>query len=54
MSHKAAQIREVIDLVLKARDRAGERVGFRTRVLLDMLLLELERELARFKSKSTS
>lgn len=44
--HERARIEEVIELFLEARKRLGNNGSFTTRVLLDMLLLELGRELA--------
>lgn len=41
------RIEAIVDLCLTARKRLGSDGSFRSRVLLDMLLLELGKELAR-------
>ncbi len=45
--HDTEIIEQVIDLCLEAREKLGCQRSMRLRILLDILLLELGRELAR-------
>ncbi|GEO99009.1 hypothetical protein [Methylobacterium haplocladii] len=52
-SRERAKMEEVIELFLEARRRLGSDGSFTTRVLLDMLLLDLGRELVALSGKKS-